>query len=161
MGYIDITEKYHGKKKYELKKQKYFRDSNGIRHNVDGKHVILEPTQREIEVANILGEVMGGTISIIPRVNEPISIKTPDYIINKERYDLKEITGGGKYVIEGNLKNKREQSNNFIIDITYAKINLKEIKKQIQYICNSKRYLWIDKIFVISGNDVEFVCKRN
>ncbi|MCI8396725.1 MAG: hypothetical protein HFJ52_03440 [Clostridia bacterium] len=48
-----------------------------------------------------------------------------------------------------------------MIDITYAKINLKEIKKQIQYICNSKRYLWIDKIFVISGNDVEFVCKRN
>ena len=36
-----------------------------------------------------------------------------------KKFDLKEITGGGKYVIEGNLRKKKKQANNFIIDNTF------------------------------------------
>lgn len=141
MKYIDVTNEYVIQKKYQIKKQKYFISDEGIRYNVDGKHVILKPTQRELEVAKILGKIFGVQVNIIPKVNEPAGIKTPDYIINNEKFDLKEITGSGKYVIEGNLRKKKKQSNNFIIDLTNAKIDFKEVERQIESIYISKRYL--------------------
>lgn len=78
-----------------------------------------------------------------------MGIKTPDYIINNERFDLKEITGSGKYVIEGNIKKKKKQADKFIIDLTNTRIKFKEVERQIESMYISKRYLWIDKIFII------------
>ncbi len=160
MKYIDITNNYNTKKNYQIKKQKYFIDNEGNEYKVDGKYVIMKPTEREEEVAKLLGEAVGGRVNIIPRINEPPNIKTPDYIINNEKYDLKQITGGGKYVIEGNLRKKQKQSNNFIIDLTKAKINLEEAERQIKSIYNSKRYLWIDKILVIKEDGIIRAYKR-
>lgn len=160
MCYLDITDRYAIKKNYQIKKQKYFKDSNGNKYIVDGRYVILEHKKRELEVAQILGETIGGRVNIIPRINKPLNIKTPDYIINNERYDLKQITGEGKYVIEGNIKNKQKQANNFIIDLTDTKIDLKEVERQIESIYISKRYLWIDKIFILKGNGIIKVYKR-
>ena len=143
--YIDITNQYKTKKHYQVNKQKYFIDSNGNKYFVDGKQVILKPTQRELKVANLLGEVIGGNVNIIPRINQPFGIKTPDYIVNGEKFDLKQITGGGKYTIQGNLKGKKSQSTNFIIDITNAKFNIREAQRQIKNIYSSKHYIWINK----------------
>ena len=149
LNYIDITNKYTTRKNYQVKKQKYFVDEDGTKYNVDGKHVILKPTEREVEVAKLLGETIGGKVNIIPKVNKPTGIKTPDYIINGEKFDLKQITGGGKYAIQGNLKGKEKQSNNFVIDISNAKFNIKEAQRQIDNIYNSKHYLWLNKIILI------------
>lgn len=91
MQYIDVTDIYITNKKYQLKKQKYFITDDGIKHNVDGKHVVFSPSKREIEVANILGKALGGKVHIIPRINEPEGIKTPDYIINDRKFDLKKL----------------------------------------------------------------------
>lgn len=146
--------------KYQLRKQKYF-INDGTRYNVDGRHIILKPTEREIEVAKLLGKTLGGNVNIIPRINEPPNIKTPDYVINNEKFDLKQITGGGKYVIEGNLRKKKKQSDNFVIDITNAKITFKEMERQIGSIYISKRFLWIDKIFIVKDNSIVKIYKRN
>lgn len=161
MQYIDITNQYRNKRRYHVKRQKYFVDNLGTEYRVDGRYVILRPTEREIEVANILESLYGGEVNIIPRVNKPLNIKTPDYMINGEKFDLKQITGGGKYVIEGNLRKKKKQANNFILDLTDAKIDLREAQRQIESIYISKRYLWIDKIFVLKGNSILKVFKRN
>ena len=118
----------------------------------------MKPSERE--VAKILGKAYGGQVNIIPRINNPAGIKTPDYIINNEKFDLKEITGKGKYVIEGNLRKKKNQANNFIIDITSTKMNYKEIERQIKSIYISKRFTWIDKIFIIKENKIINVYKR-
>lgn len=160
MQYVDITNQYKEQRQYQIKKQKYFISDDGIEYKVDGKYVILKPTQREIEVARLLGERIGGKVNVIPRISKPTGIKTPDYIINSEKFDLKEITGGGKYVIEGNLRKKKKQANNFIIDLTNAKIDLKETRRQIESIYISKRFLWIDKLFVIKENEILQVYKR-
>lgn len=159
--YKDVTSSFIKTQKYKVKEQQYYQDNNGVKYEVDGKNVILEPTTREKEVANLLGKIYGGQVNIIPRVNEPSSIKTPDYIANNEKFDLKQITGGGKWTIEGNLKGKKEQSNNFIIDITNAKLNIEEAQKQIQVIYNSKHYNWVDKILLIKNNEIIKVYKRN
>ena len=160
MKYQDITNQYTTKKKYQLKKQKYFISEDGNRYSVDGKHVLLEPTQRELEVAKLLGEAIGGKVNIIPRINKPEGIKTPDYIINGEKFDLKQITGGGKYTIQGNLKGKEKQSNNFAIDISNAKFDIKETQRQIENIYNSKHYLWLNKIVLIKDDKIIKAYKR-
>jgi len=163
LNYKDITKEIsqNSNKKYKIKEQQYFIDEKNNRYNVDGKNVIMKPTEREKEVANILGKIYGGQIKIIPRINNPLNIKTPDYIIDNEKFDLKEITGKGKYVIQGNIKGKEKQANNFIIDITNTELKIKEVKEQIQNIYNSKHYMWLDKIFLIKNKDILNVYKRN
>ena len=160
--YEDVTESILkiDKKDYKIIKQQYYKDKNGNKYKVDGKKVILNPTEREIQVAKIIGEIYGGKVKIIPRVSYPLGIKTPDYIIGDERFDLKQISGSGKYVIEGNLKKKQEQANNFIIDITQSQIGLEEVEKQINSIYISKRYRWVNKISIIKEDNLIKVYQR-
>lgn len=158
--YKKITEQFDSVKKYKVKQQNYYKDDQGTKYFVDGKHVLMKPSEREKEVAKILGEAYGGQVNIIPRINNPAGIKTPDYIINNEKFDLKEITGKGKYVIEGNLRKKKNQANNFIIDVTNTKMDSKEIERQIKSIYISKRFMWVDKIFVIKENKIINAYKR-
>lgn len=160
--YIDITEEMTKKDKqnFKLIEQQYYIDENGNRYNVDGKYILLEPTEREKEVANMLGELYGGNIKIIPRINEPKSIKTPDYIVKNKRYDLKQIKGNGKYVIQGNLKGKQKQADNFIIDITKSEINIEEAVKQIENIYSSKHFLWLDRIVLLKDKEFLKIYKR-
>ncbi len=159
-NYKEITTDFTKVQQYKVKEQQYYKDEQGNKYKVDGKHVVLKPTEREKEVANILGKMYGGQVNIIPRVNEPAYIKTPDYIVNGEKFDLKEITGSGKYVIEGNLRKKKKQANNFIIDLTNAKIDIKEAERQIENIYTSKRYLWIDKIVIIKESKIIKIYQR-
>lgn len=160
--YIDITEETlsKGKQKYKLTEQQYYIDEDGTRHNVDNKYVILKPTEREKEVANMLGELYGGRIKIIPRVNEPKNIKTPDYIVKNRRYDLKQISGNGKYVIQGNLKGKQKQADNFVIDITKSEMSIDEAIRQIENIYNSKHFLWLDRIILLKDKEFLKIFKR-
>jgi len=158
--YKDITSNFVKAKKYKVKEQQYYKDNQGNKYKVDGKNVVLEPTRREREVANTLGKIYGGQVNIIPRINEPENIKTPDYIINNEKFDLKQITGGGKWTIEGNLKGKKEQANNFIIDITNAKLDIQEAKRQIKIIYNSSHFTWINKIILIKEESMIKIYKR-
>ena len=160
--YVDITEETlsKGKQKYKLTEQQYYIDEDGTRHNVDNKYVILKPTEREKEVANMLGELYGGKIKIIPRVNEPKNIKTPDYIVKNRRYDLKQISGNGKYVIQGNLKGKQKQADNFVIDITKSEMSIDEAIRQIENIYNSKHFLWLDRIILLKDKEVLKIFKR-
>ena len=160
--YIDITEETlsKGKQKYKLTEQQYYIDEDGNRYNVDNKYVILKPTEREKEVANMLGELYGGKIKIIPRVNEPKNIKTPDYIVKNRRYDLKQISGNGKYVIQGNLKGKQKQADNFVIDITKSEMSIDEAIRQIENIYNSKHFLWLDRIILLKDKEFLKIFKR-
>lgn len=160
--YIDITEEIIKKDKQDFKliEQQYYIDENGNRYNIDGKYILLEPTEREKEVANMLGELYGGNIKIIPRINEPKGIKTPDYIVKNKRYDLKQISGGGKYVIQGNLKGKQKQADNFVIDITKSKMSTDEAIRQVENIYNSKHFLWLDRIILLKDKEFLKIYKR-
>lgn len=160
--YEEITDKAmeNGNSEYKIIKKQYYKDGSGNKYKVDGKRVILEPTNREIEIANLLGKLYGGKVKIIPRVSHPQGIQTPDYMINNEKFDLKEITGKGKYVIEGNIKKKERQSNNFIIDITNSELEIEEVERQIKSIYISKRYLWVDKLLIAKNDKIIKIFQR-
>ncbi len=162
MEYRDITNRIlnRDKKEYKVEEQNYYKDDNGIKYQVDGKYVIMKPTENEKQVANLLGELYGGKVKIIPRINVPENIKTPDYMIGNKKYDLKEIKGNGKYVIQGNLKGKSQQADNFVIDISKSKIQEIDAIEQIQSIYKSKHYLWIDELILIKNNQILKMYKR-
>lgn len=82
MKYIDITnEMYNNAKpnKGKVKKQKYFANGNEI-YLVDGHNVVYKHDEREIEVAKLLNKTFGGNVRILPNINFPQNVKTPDYL---------------------------------------------------------------------------------
>lgn len=160
MQYKDITKKYSTNKKYELKKQMYFITENGIKYNVNGKHIILEPTEREIEVAHLMGKILGGKVNIIPRINYPKKIKTPDYIINKEKYDLKTLTENNSNTIYNTIHKQKRQADNFIIDISKNGMSQSEAKRQIEIIYNSRHTKWVKKIILIKDDKILKIYNR-
>jgi len=160
LKYIDVTDEYSTGKYYQLKKQKYFIDNAGNKYNVDGKHVILKPTEREIEVARLLGNVIGGKVSLIPRINEPEGIKTPDYIINGEKFDLKEIKGNSRTSLYNALGKQKRQADNFIFDISNTEISEEEAIRQIKSIYNSNHRKWVHTLVLIENTKIIKIFKR-
>lgn len=160
-NYKDITSDFVKAKKYKVKEQQYYKDEKGNKYKVDGKNIVLEPTKREKEVANILGKMYGGQVRIIPRVNEPPNIKTPDYIVNNEKFDLKEIKGTGKNTLDNAIRKQEKQASNFIFDVSKTTMNNKEIIRQIENIYKSKHREWVNKIIIVKNNEIIKVYNRN
>ena len=96
-----------------------------------------------------------------PKVSEPESVKVPDYYYKNMRLDLKEINGNGKNTIDTAIKNKKEQADNFILDIqNKCKLDDKEIIEQVQNIYNSKNRGWVNMIIIKRNNDLIKIYKR-
>jgi hypothetical protein len=161
MEYEEITRKvFNNKKEYTVKEQQYFVDKDGEKYFVDGKYVVISPTPKEKEVAKLLGEIYGGRIRIVPRINKPKGIKTPDYVIRGNRYDLKEIYGNSNNTLYNAITKKKEQSDNFIFDISHTKMKEIDAIEQIQNIYKSKHKSWINEIILIKNNEVLKMYKR-
>lgn len=162
INYIDITNEVlnKDKKEYRVEQQEYFVDNKGNRYNVDGKHVIMQPSQREKEVADLMGKIFGGEVNIIPRINYPKKIKTPDYIINKEKYDLKTLTENNKNTIYNAIHKQKMQANNFIIDISKNGMSQSDVEKQIESIYNSNHTEWVKKLILIKDDKLLRVYER-
>jgi hypothetical protein len=70
MEYQDVTTRVlkRNKKHYKVVEQQYYIDENGNKYAVDGKSVLMKHTEKEKEVAKILGEIYGGKVRLIPVV---------------------------------------------------------------------------------------------
>ncbi len=160
MQYKDVTNEFINKKRYEVKKQKSFIDDNGIEYKIDGRNIILKTTQSEMKTAKLLGQIFGGQECLIPVVLNPKGVQTPDYMINKERFDLKEVFGNGKNTLDTAINKKKKQSNNFIFDISQTIMSKERALEQIQRIYNSKNRNWVDMIILIKNGQVLKIFKR-
>lgn len=160
--YTDITYKTlkNGKQEYKLVEQQYFTDENGTKYNIDGKNVTIKANEKERMVANLMGETYGGEIKLVPVVLNPKGIKTPDYIINGEKFDLKEIFGNGKNTLDTAISKKKEQSTNFIFDISNTEMQTIKAINQIQKIYKSNNRTWVEKVVLIKDNKVLKIYKR-
>ena len=160
-NYIDITQEWLDKAKtnnYKILDNNYF-EYEGIKYEVDGKNVVLDYSEKEKAIADWLGSSFGGEVYMIPRVNNPSGIKTPDYIYKKENWDLKTINGKSKQALYHSVYNKDKQSNNFIFDISSSELSMNEGKNQIDKLYKRTDITFINKIIVKKGNDF-FVFKR-
>ena len=143
----------------EVKDLDYW-EHDGEKYYIDDHHVILDYSEHEREIADLLAIKMNTTVNMVPRVLKPRGIKTPDYIIGNDKYDLKEILGNGKNVIDNAIKKQRLQADNFIFDISNTKLSESEIKDQINKLYLSERRNWINKTILIKNKKIINEYKR-
>ena len=164
INYNDVTKEWLDKatpNSHKILDAQYFEAGDGTKYHIDGKHVVLDYSDKEKEIAEWLESTFGGELYMIPRVNKPDGIMTADYLFKGEYWDLKSISGHGKRIIEDTIKKKKRQSNNFIFDITNSKIEKDSLFKQLKKVYNSKTTDWVDKIIVKENNDVIVIYKKN
>lgn len=159
-GAKDITDKWTKVSKQGfIKEMKYYKH-NGVKYPVDGHHVVIKPSIEEREVANVLARKYGKNIYLVPRINIPTGIQTPDYIINGSKFDLKSPTGNGKETLFNLIKKKNRQSNKFIFNLNYSSLNDVEICKQVCKIFTSEETKFINTIVLIKNETIMSVFIR-
>lgn len=135
---------------------------NGATYTVDGHNVVLDYSAHEKEIAELLEKEFGGELYMVPRVNNPQGISTPDYLFRGKGYDLKTLSKeAGENTIINRIKKARKQSKNFILDLTNAKkITDSVLKSQIQRIYKDKETAFVDTIIVIRNGNIVVVVKK-
>ena len=143
--------------------QKYY-IYGGIKYMVDNKTVIIDYSQKELEVAEWLINKFGGKVKILLKINWPENIKTPDYIFQGEKWDLKELKNATSRTraVDNVIKDKEKQSTNFILDITNCKLSDEIIIKQAERTFGIKNYKrkWIKQIIIKRDNNIVKIIKR-
>lgn len=160
INYEDITSNFTKVQKYKVKEQQYYKDEQGNKYKIDNKNVKIKANEKEREVAELLGKMYGGNVQLVPVVLNPQGIKTLDYIIKGEKFDLKEPTGNSQTTIYDLFKHKSKQADNFIVDIHKSGLNKSESIKQSEKIFYSKHRMWIKTIILMDNNKVFKVLKR-
>lgn len=136
---------------------------NGATYTVDGHNIVLDYSPHEKEIAELLEKEFGGELYMVPRVNNPQGISTPDYLFRGKGYDLKTLSKeAGENTIINRIKKARKQSKNFILDLTNAKkITDSVLKSQIQRIYEDKETAFVDTIIVIRNGNIVVVVKKS
>ncbi|MFC2476110.1 MAG: minor capsid protein [Catonella sp.] len=158
----DITDEWKKVSHGNVKKVKDLTEYevNGTVYKVDGRHVVLDYSQYEKEVADILANKYGREVNMIPRISYPQGISTADYLINGVRYDLKTIKTAGKNVLNNAIQKKKRQSSNFIFDISECPLIEEDIISQIERIYKSFNTRFVDEIVLLKKEDIVKVYKR-
>ncbi|MBQ9165654.1 MAG: hypothetical protein IJX71_01805 [Oscillospiraceae bacterium] len=133
---------------------------DGVTYRVDGKHVVLDYSRGEKAVAELLERTVGGEIFMVPRVNNPPQISTPDYLFNGRPYDLKQITGSSKNTLYNAISKKKRQSKNFIFDITECPLNIDELLLQVDGLYRSSHTRFVEEIILIKSDEILKVFQR-
>lgn len=162
LNYIDVTNKWlkNAKPNSHKVRDLHYYKYKGKKYYVDGKNVVLDYSEKEKQVAHWLKETFGGPIYMCPRVNNPEGIKTPDYIFNSVKLDLKNINGKGKRTLDTSIKKCEQQSNNYIFDITETKLTTKDAIKQIHKLYNTAGRQWINIIILKKHDKLIAVYKK-
>lgn len=129
---------------------------DGTTYIVDGHSVVLDHSNYEYKVANWLSIKTGLKVDILPRVNIPWNANTPDYLLGGVPFDLKEITGSGKSVIDGNLHKTKKQTPNIIFDITKSPLSHEEIMDQMEQVYRSGRR-GLQTVIIKDGHELLYV----
>lgn len=160
--FIDITDNWFKdavpKSHPVVTLQKYVKD--GVEYVVDNFHVVMKPSPNEIRVANLLKDKIGGEISIVPKVNYPELVRTPDYLFNGYGYDLKTITGNGESVLRDAVKRKRGQARRFIFDVSNSRLTASDIEKQMHGMFGDIHTAFVEEVVIVRGDEIEKVYRK-
>ncbi len=161
--FTDITGKWYPNAKPNshpvLELQEYTPD--GETYKVDGHNVVLDHDPHEKEIAELLEREVGGEIYLVPRVNNPQGVSTPDYLFHGRGYDLKTLgEKAGPNTMFQRVKKAKRQSRNFIIDVSDTKLDREMIDQQISKIFWSENTRFVDEIVIINDGHIVRVAKR-
>lgn len=136
----------------DIRRKRYFiNNDNKIIHEFN-----------EVSVAEWIRNYLHLDVEYLPNISEDDGLKLGDYKINnKDVWELKTIRGNGKRTLDSAVKDKKDQANIFIFDLTYSKMNDSEAIKQTIDIF--RRREWVEKIILKRNNELlkVFNKKRN
>lgn len=133
---------------------------NGTKYAVDGSRVVLDYKPYEREVAEIIANKYGKEVQMVPRIDMPQRIRTPDYLIEGVPYDLKHIMKSGKRTLYNRIKEAKGQSNNFIIDLTGNSLSDDEVLEQIETIYRSNHTRFVQNIVIMHDEEIKKAFSR-
>lgn len=137
-----------------------FWEHNGTKYEVDNKNVIFRPTEREREVGELIARMLGRHVIHVPEVHNPNSVKTPDYLIDGVRWDLKEIEKTGKNNIDNAIAGKKEQARSFIIDVTKTPMGIDDVYSKIDRIYFNRHREWVENIILVKDKEIIDIFER-
>nr|DAP96356.1 MAG TPA: minor capsid protein [Caudoviricetes sp.] len=135
--------------------------TGGASYKVDGHNVVLDYNAHEKEIAEVLKREIGGEIYLVPRVNSPAGVSTPDFLFHGARFDLKTIRGNSKNTVYNAVAKKAAQSENFILDFTECQLSAEEIDRQTIALFHSKHTAFIDTVVLMKEERIIKVLHRN
>ena len=98
---------------------------------------------------------------MVPRVNSPQGVSTPDYLFRGQRYDLKTLGGkAGTDTMFQRVKKAKRQSHNFIIDISDTELDKETVNQQINKIFWQDQTAFVDKLVIVKNGVIEQIVKR-
>ena len=133
---------------------------HGVKYIVDGHHVVLDYSQYEKEVAEIIAKKYGKNVQMVPRVLFPQGISTPDFLIDGVKWDLKSVNSDGKNVLYNMIQKKKKQASCFIFDLTNCPLGNDEIGRQVKEIYSSARMEFVDTLAIYKNGYILKVYKR-
>lgn len=134
---------------------------DGVTYQVDGHNVVLSYSRHEKEIAELLEREVGGEMYMVPRVNNPQGVSTPDYLFHGRGYDLKTIGATtGKNPLVNRVKNAKRQARNFIFDMTNSTLSNQALSEQIEKIFHDRETQFVDEIVILRDGKIEQVLKR-
>jgi len=114
--------------------------------------IVQDISSNELSFARMFSDKFKVDIMCLPRIVRPQKIETPDFIISNKHYDLKEIKGNGKNTLDSSIKNKKDQSNNFIFDLNKSFMSIEIALGQINEIYYKGNRYWVDELIVTKSN---------
>ena len=134
---------------------------NGVTYKVDGHNVVLDYSPHEKEIAELLEKEFGGELYMIPRVNSPQGVSTPDYLFRGVGYDLKTLGDkAGPDTMFQRIRKAKRQSRNFVVDISNAKLDKETIDKQIKKIFLNNNTAFVDTLIIVKNGAIEKIIKK-
>lgn len=89
---------------------------------------------------------------MVPRVNSPQGISTPDYLFRGVGYDLKTLgESAGANTLFNRVKKAKWQAQNFIIDVTNTKLDEDTILAQVKKVFHREDTKWVDEILIVQN----------
>ena len=135
--------------------------ANGVTYTVDGRNVQLSYSQHEKKIADLLERTLGGEIFMVPRVNSPQGVRTPDYLFRGEAYDLKTLKpNSGPNTIFNRVKKAEGQAQRFIIDVTHSGLDDAVINQQLEKLLTRSDTGWVEEVFIIRDDKISRVMKK-
>ena len=152
-----ITKDILVKSKVELKD---YVEVDGRKYYVDNNKVVFEPTKKEIATAVWISKKLNKKVGILPRINVPSGIKTADYLLDNEKWDLKILVSNRNNAIYTSIRRDSKQASNFIFDISKSKLTIKAVVRQVEYLYKSKKLCWLNNVIIKKNNDIEIILKN-
>ena len=99
---------------------------------------------------------------MVPKVEFPQRVRTPDYLFNGSYYDLKTLktVPPGKNPIFNPAKKCSGQTRKIIYDVTIPNLDPEVILSQVEKVFTDTETQFVDEIVIIRDRTIEKVYKR-